>query len=81
MNQTNNIKDLLNKALETRTQPELFGALRGVACPRTALMIIDSAMKGMSLLNLHNTLLIRKDRFDLELQNATIALEMVLKND
>lgn len=79
MNQ-NNVKDLLTKALTTRSQQELFNELRAVNCPRVALMIIDSAIKGMPLDTLHDTLLIRSDRYDLELQNATTALNLVLNN-
>lgn len=76
----NKIKTLLEQALKGKSPQELFLSLREVGCPRVAMMIIDSAIKGMDLSGLARTLLIRSDCYELELQNATIALNAILNS-
>lgn len=74
------IKTLIDIALKGRTPQELFLQLREVECPKPALMIIDSTLKGMDIAHLPETLLIRSDCYELELQNATIALNAILNS-
>jgi len=75
---TNKLKEVLKKAAIGKTPQELFVELIKVDCPRVALMIIDSAIKNMSLDKLEDTLLLTPEQYNIQIQNAIQALELII---
>lgn len=73
----NDFKDIVAKISIGRTSQQVFLELRNQGASRVGVMLVDSAMKSMPIEPLKNTLLLRNEKFQEELQNTTKLLQKI----
>jgi len=74
----NLIKNLKKYRDKFKSNIALFIELKRHPFSRIDLMILDSILKGMPLTNLHNTLLLPKDNFDLIIKDLDLKIKNLL---
>lgn len=70
-------KEALDRVAIGRTISEIFQELRENNTSRVSMMIVDSALKGCAISPLKNTLLLRDETFQKELQDTTKILNSI----